>query len=90
MTTQNHFAIYISAPSDLMAEREAIARMIATLPVTLAWRVGQTPVGEELFEPTLVQEAELHLVLIGGDIRAPVGLELYSARQVGKHLLRPF
>jgi len=39
--------IYISAAPNLMAEREALARMIAELPVTLAWHIVQTPAEAE-------------------------------------------
>ncbi len=39
--------IYISAAADLIAEREALAQMIAALPVTLAWRIIQTPLKAE-------------------------------------------
>ena len=76
--------IYISAASDLMTEREALALMIAKLPVSLAWRVVQTPLGEEQLETTLLSTADLHLLIMGGDIRAPVGLELYTVREAGR------
>ncbi len=80
--------IYISAASDLMAERETLARMIAQLPVTLAWRVLQTPISEaDQFEPLLLAEADLHLLILGGDIRAPVGLELMTARQTRRQTI---
>lgn len=72
--------IYISAASDLMAEREALGRMIAALPVTLAWHIVQTPLGVELLDLEAVRLADLHLLVLGGDIRAPVGLEWHTAR----------
>lgn len=71
--------IYISAASDLMAEREILGRMIAGLPVTLAWRIGQTPLGVEPLDLEVVRQADLYLLLLGGDIRAPVGLEWHTA-----------
>lgn len=80
----NPVLIYISAAADVMAEREALARMIARLPVTLAWQVGQTPLGEERVAPELPAAAELHILVMGGDIRAPVGLELYTVRAAGR------
>jgi hypothetical protein len=73
--------IYISAASDLMAEREALGRMIAGLPVTLAWRIIQTPLGAEPLDLDAVRQADLYLLILGGDIRAPVGLEWYTAYQ---------
>ncbi len=71
--------IYISAASDLMAERELLGRMIAELPVTLAWRIVQTPLGAEPLDLEAVRRAELYLLVLGGDIRAPIGLEWYTA-----------
>ena len=49
MTTQTNrpVTIYISAATELMAERESLARVIAQLPVTLPWRILQTPTGAE-------------------------------------------
>jgi hypothetical protein len=76
--------IYISAASDLMAEREALGRMIAGLPVTLAWRIMQTPLGAEPLDLEAVQQADLYLLLLGSDIRAPVGLEWHTAAYTGR------
>lgn len=77
--TNRPVTIYISAASDLMAEREALGRMIAGLPVTLAWRIVQTPLGVEPLDLEAVRQADLYLLLLGGDIRAPVGLEWHTA-----------
>lgn len=73
--------IYISAAADLMAEREALGRIIAGLPVTLAWRIVQTPLGADPLDLDAVRQADLYLLILGGDIRAPVGLEWYTANQ---------
>jgi hypothetical protein len=68
-----------------MAEREALARMIAALPVTLAWRVVQTPLHEaEMLHPEDLQAADLHILLMGSDIRAPIGLEWHLIRRAGR------
>jgi hypothetical protein len=72
--------VYISAASDLMAERDVLARMIATLPVTLGWRVVQTPLEAETLDLPALQAADLHLLVMGTDIRAPVGLEWDAVR----------
>jgi hypothetical protein len=79
--------IYISAASDLMAEREALGRMIAALPVTLAWRILQTPIGAEPLDLEAVRLADLHLLVLGGDIRAPIGLEWHTAHHAGRPML---
>ncbi len=81
--THRPVTIYISAASDLMFEREALARLIAKLPVTLAWQIFQTPLGDEAFDPAPLATTDIHVLLLGGDIRAPVGAELYAARQTG-------
>jgi hypothetical protein len=82
--TNRPIIIYISAASDLMAEREALARMIATLPVTLPWRVMQTPVGEELLDVAALSAADFHILVMGGDIRAPVGSEWHTIRRYNR------
>jgi hypothetical protein len=81
-STKQPVIIYISAASDLMAEREALARMIAALPVTLAWHILQTPVSEaDSLDLEGLQSASLHFLIMGSDIRAPVGLERHVARR---------
>ncbi len=85
-TSQRPVTIYISAASDLMAEREALARTIAALPVTLAWRIIQTPVtNADLLDLEGLESSDIVLLLMGSDIRAPVGLEWLMARRA----LRP-
>ena len=76
--------IYISAASDLLAEREALARMIAELPVTLAWRILQSPTEAEPVDAEALIKANLYFLVMGSDIRAPVGLELHTARRANK------
>jgi hypothetical protein len=74
--------IYISAASDLMAEREALARMIASLPVTLAWRIMQTPVRDlDPVDLEALGSADLYFLIMATDIRAPVGLEWLMAHR---------
>ena len=85
MDTNRPVIIYISAASDLMAEREALARMIATLPVTLPWRVVQSPLGEAPLDQTALATTDLHFLVMGSDIRAPIGLEWHTIR----HYERP-
>lgn len=84
MSASHPVIVYISAASDLMAEREALGRTIAALPVTLAWRVMQTPMAGEVLDLEALRAADLYLLVMGGDIRAPVGLEWYTARRGSK------
>jgi len=82
--------LYISAASDLMAEREALARMVAALPVALTWHILQTPITHlEPLDLEALGSADVYLLLMGGDIRAPVGLEWLTARRAGLRV-RPY
>ena len=79
--------IYISATGELMAEREELARMIARLPVDLPWHIVQTPLGSQPLDVTALRAADFFLLLMAGDIRAPVGWELQNATQSGQHVV---
>jgi hypothetical protein len=79
--------LYISAASDLMAEREMLGQMIAGLPVTLAWHIIQTPLGIEPLDLNAVRQAGLYILILGGDIRAPVGLEWHTAYQARRPIM---
>jgi hypothetical protein len=75
--------VYISAADDLGLEREVLGRAITEIPTTLAWRIVQTSSRAE--EPALeaVVQADVHLLLLGSDVRAPVGVEWLTARRSG-------
>lgn len=81
MSQENAVTLYISAASDLYVERDMLARMIAELPVSVVWRVLQTPLSSEPLNVEALQSANLHVLIIGSDIRAPVGLELRHAQR---------
>ncbi len=76
--------LYISAASDLAAEREILGRAVAEVPVDLPWRVVQSPAGNGPVDLDAVVEADIHILVMGGDIRAPVGLEWQIARRYGR------
>ena len=76
--------IYISAASDLMDEREALGKLIPEVPTSLGWRVVETPLDDREADLDAVVEADLHLLLLGSDVRAPVGLEWQVARRAGR------
>lgn len=87
MTDRLH--IFASAGPDLEVEREVIGKAIASLPVSLGWVIKYTPVRGERVAPALdaVAASHFYVLVLGGDIRAPVGSELYVARQTGKRVL---
>ena len=78
------FLLYISAASDLEHERDILGRAVTEVPVTLAWRIVQTPLHGDPPDMQAVAQADLYLLLLGGDIRAPVGLEWQVARRAGR------
>lgn len=70
--------LYISAASDLMVERDLLNRSITEIPVPLGWQITLTPVGEiKQINELALTNAHIHLLLLGEDIRAPVGFEWY-------------
>jgi hypothetical protein len=75
---------YISAAPDLAQEREVLGRAVTEVPVSLGWRVVQSPIRDEPVDMAAVAAADLHLLLLGMDIRAPVGLEWAAARRAGR------
>lgn len=75
---------YISAASDLEMEREILGRVVTEIPVDLAWRVVQSPMGNGPLDLEALAAADVHVMLLGADIQAPVGLEWQVARQAGR------
>lgn len=69
--------LYISAAGDLMSERDLLNRSITEMPVSLGWQITLTPVGEKQINKLALTNAHIHLLLLGEDIRAPVGFEWY-------------
>jgi len=76
--------LYISAAADLVLDREVLGRAIVEIPTSLGWRITQTPVAEERLDLEAVATADVHLLLMGADIRAPVGAEWWAARRAGR------
>jgi hypothetical protein len=87
MISNRPVTIYISAAPELMAEREALAQLIARLPVTLAWHIVQTPREGELVDREALQIADLFFLIMGSDIRAPIGTEWYLAQQTRRQIV---
>jgi hypothetical protein len=80
--------IFISAGPDLETEREVLGKAIAGLPVSLGWVIKYTPIHGELSNSTFdaVESSDFYALLLGRDITAPVGSELWVARQTGKRI----
>lgn len=82
------FKLFVSAADDLSPEREIIGHLVTEIPVTLGWQINLSPTGKSLDNAQLVMDADFHLIVIGEDIRAPVGYEWQVSRRAGK--LPPF
>ena len=78
------FLLYISAATDMEAEREILAQSVIAVPADVTWRIEQSPRRNDPYDHQAIAQAETHLLLLGGDIRAPVGLEWMVARQFGR------
>lgn len=79
-----HFLLYISAASDMEAERDLLARSVIAVPADLTWRIEQSPRANQPLDQAAIAQADLHLLLLGSDIRAPIGLEWLAARRFGR------
>ena len=76
--------LYISAAPDLELERESLSRAVVEIPVTLGWRVIQSPLHGEPLNAAAIAQADVHILLLGNDIRAPIGLEWRLARRANR------
>jgi hypothetical protein len=76
--------LYISAAGDLEIERSLLSRAVTEIPVTLGWRILLSPLRGEAANLGMVEQADFHLLLMGSDIRAPIGLEWFLARRSGR------
>jgi len=82
----DQIVFYISAAKGVEVEREVLARLTTEIPVTLGWRIYQSPIRGERLEPESVVRADLHVLILGSDIRAPVGVEWTVARKAGRKI----
>ena len=78
--------LFVSAGPDLEADREAVGRVAAQLPVTIGWVIKGTP-GRGRTSPELqrfVEQCDFFIFLLGSDIAAPMGVEWAAARRTGR------
>jgi hypothetical protein len=80
----NQVLLYISAALDLLHERDLLGRAATEVPVSLGWRIVQSPGGNHPVNLDAVSGSDVHLLLLGSDIRAPIGVEWMAARRVGR------
>ena len=73
--------IFISASPGEDPARELLGRALAELPVNIGWVIKRTP------DVDSVPECHLYALVLGTDIWAPVGLELWWAQRTEKPIL---
>jgi hypothetical protein len=70
--------LFVSGGPDQEPAREMLGRALAEIPVNVGWIIKRTP------DVDSVAESHLLLLLLGSDIWAPVGLELWWAQRTEK------
>lgn len=76
--------LFLSAAGDVRFERDVTARAVTEIPTTLGWTIRQTPSANRETDLEAVVRADVHVLILGRDIQAPVGLEWHSARRYGR------
>ena len=76
------FNLYISAADDLQRERDLLSRTVTEIPVTLGWIINFSPFGKKTLDEKHVAKANFHILMLGTDIRAPIGFELHLSRKL--------
>jgi hypothetical protein len=81
--------LFVSSSPGLYPEREIVGEVIASLPLTIGWRIGHSPMpGEEARQSVAeAAESDLYVVILGHDFAAPMGAELRQSVGVGKRPL---
>jgi hypothetical protein len=75
--------LYISSAPELRLERSVLSKAVSEIPTSLGWRILQTPTGEKDVDLDSVLRADVHVLVLGEDVKAPVGLEWQYARRAG-------
>jgi hypothetical protein len=64
-------------------ERETLNRAVPEIPTTLGWQIVHTPRPGNDPDFAALTRADVHVLLLGSDIHAPVGLEWAARRRTG-------
>lgn len=80
--------LYVSIAPDLGSEREVIGRALAVLPVDVGWQATYTPGPlDPAGDPLSAGQAHVYILVMGEDIRAPMGVEWLAARRAARPTL---
>lgn len=78
--------LFVSASADLAAERDAIGRLAAAMPLALGWEIGRSasPAADPADATVHVgpHDCDLYIFVLGRDITAPAGAEWDAALSV--------
>jgi hypothetical protein len=78
--------LFLSAAGDVRFERDVVARAVTEIPTSLGWTIRQTPASGRETDLRTVTRADVHVLILGRDIQAPVGLEWQTARRAGRNV----
>ena len=79
------FNLYISAADDLQLERDLLSRIVTEIPVTLGWQIHFSPIGKKALVEKFIAEANLHILILGTDNRAPIGYEWHLSHNLRRN-----
>ena len=80
---EKELSIYVSASTEMDAECELLGQFLAGMPRSIRWTIKRTPRGYEHVNPDLsaLRNSHFYLILLGMDIKAPIGVEWEAARE---------
>jgi len=77
--------LYVSAAKDLVPERDLVGRCVTEIPVSLGWKISFSPLKEKQIDTNMIRQADIHILMLGQDIRAPIGYEWVLSRRVNRN-----
>lgn len=83
--TEKALSIYVSAAPEMDRECELLGQLLAGMVHSVRWTIRRTPRPYEDGNPDLeaLRTSTAYLILLGGDIMAPIGVEWQAARAAG-------
>ena len=78
-------SLYISAAAEMDAECELIGQLLAGLPRSARWTIKRTPMAgtNELLDLAALINSSIYVILLGADLKAPMGVEWEAAGAAG-------
>ncbi len=82
---ENELAVYVSAAHEMDAECELLGQLLADMPKSIKWVIKRTPGPYERGNPDIeaLRRSQFHLILLGLDVTAPIGVEWRAAQEAG-------